>query len=67
MNVKEQIKRELQVDFELNVNKDGLVLWEALDYHFETVLTKAQVLWVNGMNTMTRLNLSRQIAILYCS
>ena len=43
MNVKEQIKRELQVDFELNVNKDGLVLWETLDYHFETVLTKAQV------------------------
>ena len=43
MNVKEQIKRELQVDFELNVNKDRLVLWETLDYHFETVLTKAQV------------------------
>ena len=43
MNVKEQIKRELQVDFELNVNKDGLVLWETLDYHFETVLTKVQV------------------------
>ena len=43
MNVKEQINRELQVDFELNVNKDGLVLWETLDCHFETVLTKAQV------------------------
>ena len=43
MNVKEQIKRELQVDFELNVNKDGLVLWETLDYHFKTALTKAQV------------------------
>ena len=43
MNVQEQIKRELQVDFELTVNKDGLVLWETVDYHFETVLTKAQV------------------------
>ena len=43
MNVKEQIKRELQVDFELTINKDGLVLWETVDYHFETVLTKAQV------------------------
>ena len=43
MSVQDKIKRELQVDFELNVNKDGLVLWETLDYHFETVLTKAQV------------------------
>ena len=43
MSVQDKIKRELQVDFELNVNKDGLVLWETLDYHFETVLTKEQV------------------------
>ena len=43
MSVQDKIKRELQVDFELNVNKDRLVLWETLDYHFETVLTKAQV------------------------
>ena len=43
MNVQEQIKRELQVDFELTVDKGGLVLWETVDYHFETVLTKAQV------------------------
>ena len=43
MSVQDKIKRELQVDFELTINKDGLVLWETVDYHFETVLTKAQV------------------------
>ena len=43
MSVQDKIKRELQVDFELTINKDGLVLWETVDYHFETALTKAQV------------------------
>ena len=43
MNVKEQIKRELQVDFELNEEKTHVVFYETLDYHFETRLTKAQV------------------------
>ena len=43
MSVQDKIKRALQVDFELTINKDGLVLWETVDYHFETVLTKAQV------------------------
>ena len=43
MNVKEQIKRELQVEFELNVSKTHVVFYETIDYHFETKLTKAQV------------------------
>ena len=43
MNVQEQIERELQVKFELNEEKTHVVFYETLDYHFETVLTKAQV------------------------
>lgn len=43
MNVQEQIERELQVKFELNVGETHLVFYETLDYHFETVLTKSQV------------------------
>ena len=43
MNVKEQIKRELRVDFKLSVSRDRLVFWETIDYNFETVLTKSQV------------------------
>ena len=43
MNVQEQIERELQVKFELNEEKTRVVFYETLDYHFETVLTKAQV------------------------
>ena len=43
MNVKEQIKRELQIKFELNEEKTRLVFYETLDYHFKTKLTKAQV------------------------
>ena len=43
MNVKEQIKRELQVDFKLSVSRDRLVFWETIDYNFATVLTKSQV------------------------
>ena len=43
MNVQEQIERELQIKFELNIGKTRLVFYETLDYHFETVLTKAQV------------------------
>ena len=43
MNVQEQIKRELQIKFELNEEKTRVVFYETLDYHFETALTKAQV------------------------
>ena len=43
MNVKEQIKRELQVDFELNEEKTHVVFYETLDYHFKTELTRAQM------------------------
>ena len=43
MNVQEQIKRELRVDFKLSVSRDRLVFWETIDYNFETVLTKSQV------------------------
>ena len=43
MNVQEQIERELQIKFELNIGKTRLVFYETLDYHFETVLTKEQV------------------------
>ena len=43
MNVQEQIERELQIKFELNIGKTRLVFYETLDYHFETVLTKVQV------------------------
>ena len=43
MNVQEQIERELQIKFELNIGKTRLVFYETLDYHFETALTKAQV------------------------
>ena len=43
MNVQEQIEKELQIKFELNIGKTRLVFYETLDYHFETVLTKVQV------------------------
>lgn len=43
MNVQEQIERELQVKFELNEEKTRVVFYEILDYHFETVLTRAQM------------------------
>ena len=43
MDIQEQIERELQIKFELNIGKTRLVFYETLDYHFETALTKAQV------------------------
>ena len=43
MNIQEQIKRELQVNFGLNGSRDRLVFSETIDYHFETALTKSQV------------------------
>ena len=43
MNVQDKIERELQVKFELNEEKTRVVFYEALDYHFKTALTRAQV------------------------